>query len=78
MLSQGHMGAPLFRYHYTGQVAARFGDLDSHEEWKKCHNIMVEANIHFSPLHTSIFDIFKMSETSGMLFQENMGAPIYR
>ncbi len=59
MLSQGHMGAPLFHYHYTGQVATRFGDSASLEEWKRCHDIMVEADIHFSPLHTSIFDSLK-------------------
>jgi hypothetical protein len=32
MLSQRHMGAPL--YHYSGQVASRFGDSGSFEERK--------------------------------------------
>ncbi len=60
MLSQGHMGAPLFRY--TGQVAPRFGDSGSLEDWKWCHIVMVEADIHFRPLHTSILDIYKVFE----------------
>ncbi len=61
MLSQGHMGAALF--HYTGQVTPRFGDSGSLEEWKWCHNVMVEADIHLRPLHTSILDIYKEFET---------------
>jgi hypothetical protein len=61
MLSQGYMGATLFRY--TGQVAPRFGDSGSLEEWKRCHNIMVEADIHFRPIHTSILDVYKVFET---------------
>jgi hypothetical protein len=32
MLSEGHVGAPL--YHYTGQVGPRIGDSGSLEEWK--------------------------------------------
>ncbi len=61
MLSQGHMGAALFRY--TGQVAPKFGDSGSLEEWKWCHKVMVEADIHFRPLHKSIVDICKVFET---------------
>ncbi len=60
MLSQGHMVAHLYRY--TGQVAPRFGDSGSLEEWKRCHNVMVEADIHLRPLHTSILDIYKVFE----------------
>ncbi len=60
MLSQWHMGAALF--HYTGQVAHRFGDSGSLEEWKWCHNVMVEADIHFRPLHASILSIYKVFE----------------
>ena len=60
MLSQGHMVAPL--YHYTGQVSPRFGNSGSREEWKWCHNVIVEAGIHIRPLHTSIFDIYKVCE----------------
>ena len=61
MLSQWHMVAPL--YHYTGQVAPRFGDSGSLEEWKCCHNLMVEADIHLRLLHTSILDIYKAFES---------------
>ncbi len=57
MLSQGHMGAPLYRY--IGQVGPRFGNSGPLEKWKWCHNIMVEANIHLRPLHTSILDMYK-------------------
>ncbi len=46
----------------TGQVAPRFWNSDSPEEWKWCHYIMVEADIHLRPLHTSIVDISKMFE----------------
>ncbi len=60
MLSQGHMVAPL--YHYTGQVGPRFGKSGSLEEWKRCHNVMFEADIHLRPLHTSILDIYKVFE----------------
>jgi hypothetical protein len=60
MLSQGHMVAPLYRY--TGQVAPRFGDSGSLEEQKWCHNVMFEADIHLRPLHTSILDVYKVSE----------------
>ncbi len=61
MLYQGHMAAPWYRY--TGQVAPRFGDSGSLEEWNWCNNIMVEANIHLSSLHTSILDTCKVYET---------------
>ncbi len=60
MLSQGHMVAPL--YHYTCQVAPRFGDSDLFEEWKWCHNVMIEADIHLRPLHTSILGIYNVFE----------------
>jgi hypothetical protein len=39
-----------------------FGDSGSLEEWKLCHNLMVEADIHLRPLHTSIVDIYKVLE----------------
>ncbi len=54
------MGAPL--YPYTSQVGPRFVKSGSLVEWKWCHNIMVEADIHFRPLHTSILDIYKVFE----------------
>ncbi len=58
MLSQGHMVAPLYRY--TGQVGPRFGKSGSLVEWKRCHNIIVEADIQLRLLHTSIVDIYKV------------------
>jgi hypothetical protein len=60
MLSQGHMVAPL--YHYTGQVGPRCGDSGSLVKCKQSHNVMVEADINFSMLQTSIADIFKVFE----------------
>ncbi len=57
MLSQGHVGAPL--YHYPGQVGPIFGKSGSLQECKWCHNIIVEADIHLWLLHTSILDIYK-------------------
>ncbi len=54
MLLQGPMGAPLYRY--TGQVGPRFENSGSLEEWKWCHNIIFEADIHLGPLHTSILE----------------------
>ncbi len=44
MLSQGHVGAPLYRY--TDQAGPRFGDSGSLVEWKWCFNVMFEADIH--------------------------------
>ena len=61
MLSQGHMVAPLT--HYTGQVGPRFGDSGSLEVWKRYNNVMVEADIHFRPLNTSMLYIYKVFET---------------
>ncbi len=60
MLSQGHMVALL--YHYTGQVGPRFGDSGSLAKWKWSHNVMVEADINFRLLQTSIADICKVFE----------------
>ncbi len=57
-MSQGNMGAPLYRY--TGQVGPRFGKSGSLVEWKWCHNIMVESVIHFRPLHKSIVNIYEV------------------
>ncbi len=61
MLFQRSMGAPL--YHYIGQIGPRFGKSGSLVEWKWCHNVMVEADIHFRLLHTPILDICKVFET---------------
>ena len=61
MLSQGSMDAPL--HHYIGQVGPRFGKSGSLVEWKWCHNVMVEADIHFRMLNSSILDIYKVFET---------------
>jgi hypothetical protein len=60
MLSQGHMGAPL--YDSTGQVVPRFWILGSLVEWKWSHFIIVEAHIHLRLLPTSILDIYKVFE----------------
>ncbi len=60
ILSQEYIATPL--YDYTGQVSPRLGDSCSLEEWKRCHNIIVEADIHLRPLHTSILDIYKVFE----------------
>ncbi len=78
ILSQGHMAAPLYRY--TSQVSPRFGDSGSLEEWKWCHNVIVEADIHLRPLHTSILDIYKVFETlacclKGIWLQPYTNAP---
>ncbi len=59
ILSQGHMVAPV--YCYTGQVDPRFGKSGSLVEWKWCHNVLVEADIHLRLLHTSIVDIYVVS-----------------
>ncbi len=66
MLSQGHIGAPL--YHYTGQVDPRFWRFGSLVEWKWCNYIMIEAHIYFRLPPTSI----------GMLSHRPIGAPLYR
>ena len=58
MLSQGNMGAPLYRY--TGQVGPKFGDSGSLEDWKWCHKVMFWADIYLRPLHTYILDIHKV------------------
>jgi hypothetical protein len=60
MLSQGHMGAPL--YQYTGQAGLRFWTCESLVEWKWCHYVMVEADIHLRLLSTSIWDIYNVLE----------------
>ncbi len=59
MLSQGHLW--VHPHHYTGQVP-RFGNSGSLDNWKWYHCIMVEADIHLSPLSTSILDIYKVFE----------------
>ena len=73
MLSQGHMGAPLYRY--TSQADPRFGDSWSLEEWKWCHYVMVEA---YPPQTTSYIHIWHIQRVWAivMLSQGHMGAPI--
>ncbi len=61
MLYHGHMDAPSYRY--TGQGCPQFRNFGSHVEWKWCHYIMVEADIHLSLLPTSILDINNVFET---------------
>jgi hypothetical protein len=60
MLSHRHLGAPL--YHYTGQFDLKFWVFLSLVEWKQCHYIMVEADIHLRLLPISILDIYKVFE----------------
>ncbi len=60
MLSQWHIGAPL--YGSTGQVDPRFWSFGSLVEWKWCNYIMVEAHIHLRLISTSILDIYKVLE----------------
>jgi hypothetical protein len=59
-MSQGHMGAPL--YHLTGQVGPIFRKSGSLEEWTWCHIVVVKADIHLKPLHTSMVDMCKVFE----------------
>ncbi len=54
------MGAPLYRY--TGQVVPSFWILGLLVEWKWCHFIIVEANIHLRLIPTSIQNIYKLFE----------------
>ncbi len=75
MLSQGHMVSPLYRY--TGQVAPRFGDSGSLEEWKRFHNVMFKADIHLRLLHTSTLDIYKVFETLVCWLKCICIAPLY-
>ncbi len=58
MLSQRHIVAPLYRY--TGKVGPRFGKSGSLVEWKWCHNVMVEADVHRTLFHTSILNIYEV------------------
>jgi hypothetical protein len=60
MLSQVHVGA--LSYFCTGQVGPRFVKSGSLEEQKLCHNVMVEADVHLRLLHTSILDIYNITE----------------
>ena len=60
MLSQGHVGAPLYRY--TGQNCPKFEDSGSLVELKWCRNVMVKADIHLRPLHTSILGLYIVFE----------------
>ncbi len=63
MMSQLHMGAPL--YPCTVQVGPRFGNSGSLVEWKWCHSVMFEADItdiHLRLLHISTLDIYTVFE----------------
>ncbi len=60
MLSQGHMGAPL--YHSTSQVGNRFWNALSFVEGKWWKNILVEVDIKLRLLPTSILDTYKLFE----------------
>ncbi len=60
LLSQGLVGAPLYRY--TSLVSPRFQTSVSLVEWKWCRYMMVEADIHLRLLPKSELDISKVSE----------------
>ena len=51
----------IWLHPYTVTQAKLAPDL-VHEEWKRCHNFMVETNTHLRPLQTSILDIHKVFE----------------
>jgi hypothetical protein len=55
MLSQGHLGSSL--YSCIGQIGPKYGNSGLLVEWKWCHYIMFEADIHLGPLPKSILDI---------------------
>ena len=73
MLSQRHVGAPL--YHYTSQVGPKFGNSGSLQEWTWSHYFIFEAYIHLRQLHISILDIQSVC-VIGMLSHGHLGAPI--
>ena len=56
----------IWVYPYTVTLAKlvsdwpRFGNSGSLVEWKWCHCVMFEADIHLRSLHTSILDIYKV------------------
>ena len=78
MLSQGHMGAPL--YHSISQVGPKFGILGS-PMWSENYVStswlrLISTSDH--QLHTSILDIiYKIVWAMGMLSQGHTGAPLY-
>ncbi len=74
MLSQGHMGAPIYRY--TNQVGPIFGKSGSLEEWKWWTSRLRLISTS-GLLHTSILDRSKVFRANGMLSKGNMGAPVY-
>ena len=53
ILSQGHMGAPL--YHYTGQVGPIFWNSRRLVEWKWYHNVTIEAQ--YPPQNSSYIHV---------------------
>ena len=74
VLYQGHLDAPLCRY--TGQVGPRYGNSASLVvKWKWCHYVIFEADIHLSPVHTSILDIQSVWAI-GMLSQGHLSSPL--
>jgi hypothetical protein len=60
MLPQGHMGAPIIPIHRPSWPKIwTFGSL---VEWKWCHYVLVEADIHLRLLPTSTLDIYNVIE----------------
>ncbi len=75
-LSQEHTVAPLYRY-YTSKISPRFGNSGSLVEWKWCHNLMLEADIHLRLLQNIHIRHIQSVWAIGMLSQGNMGAPLH-
>ncbi len=76
MLSEGHMGAPL--YHYTGQVGPRFGNSMSLVE---CKNGAIMSRLRLISTSTAIHILIRCIQSVrafGMLSQGHMVAPLYR
>jgi hypothetical protein len=74
MLFQGHMDAPVYRS--TGQVVPRFWEFRVAVEWEWCHSIMVEADIHFWLLPTSILNKYKVMLLTYRICFINLPIPV--
>ena len=76
MLSQAHMGAPLYRY--TSQVGPRFGD---YRPLFNCENDAITSQLRLFPPQSATHILIRHKQSVlviGMLSQGNMGAPFYR
>ena len=76
MLSQVHMGAPLYRY--TSQVGTRFGD---YRPLFNCKMMPLRHSWGCQPPQSTTHILIRHKQSVlviGMLSQGNMGAPFYR